>query len=293
METTEKAWAGTTFGNSLMHRWLIAVLRVVDVRLIYAFACVFVVPPTMLFSSGYGFIYRYFRECWEYGRLKACWMTYRNHCMFAQAVIDKFAMYGGKKFRVDIVGYEHFLRLARQPEGFVQLSSHVGNYEIAGYSLVANKRFNALVYLGEKASVMQNRSRMFEHTNIRMVSIRPDMSHLFEIDRALENGEIVSIPADRIWGSAKTVTARLLGREARFPQGPFSVPTMRGLDVLTVHVMKTSARGYTVYVTPLSYDKEAPRREQIEELSRQYVAELERILQMYPTQWYNYYNFWT
>ena len=289
----ERAWAGTTYGNSLMHRWLIGLLRVLDVRLIYAFAYVFVVPPSMLFRSGYGFIYRYFRERWGYGPLKACWMTYLNHCLFAQVVIDRFAMYAGKKFRIDIVGYEHFQRLASQPEGFVQLSSHVGNYELAGYSLVSeNKRFNALVYLGEKASVMENRHRMFAHTNIRMISIRQDMSHLFEIDAALADGEMVSIPADRIWGSPKSVRVAFLGREARFPQGPFSVPAMRGLEVLTVHVMKTSTRGYTVYVTPLSYDREAPRRQQIAQLSQQYVAELERIVRMYPTQWYNYFDFW-
>ena len=289
----EKAWAGTTFGNGLMHRWLIAVLRVLDVRLIYIFAYVFVVPPTMLFSAGYGFIYRYFRQRWGYGPMKAFWMTFQNHCMFAQAVIDKFAMYSGKKFRVDIEGYEHFERLAKRPEGFVQLSAHVGNYEIAGYSLVAeDKQMNALVYLGEKASVMQNRNRMFAHTNIRMISIRQDMSHLFEIDAALNDGQIVSIPADRIWGSPKYVTATFLGHEAHFPQGPFSVPAMRGLDVLTVHVMKTLTRGYTVYVTPLQYDKEAPRKQQIAELSQQYVAQLERIVRRYPTQWYNYFNFW-
>lgn len=290
----ERAWVGTTYGNSLMHRWLICLLRVLDVRLIYVFAYVFVVPPSMLFRSGYGFIYRYFRQRWGYGPLKACWKTYLNHCLFAQVVIDKFAMYGGKKFRIDIVGYEHFLRLANQPEGFVQLSSHVGNYELAGYSLVSEqKRFNALVYLGEKASVMQNRDRMFSHTNIHMVSIREDMSHLFEIDAALANGETVSIPADRIWGSSKAITATFLGHEAHFPQGPFTVPAMRGLDVLTVHVMKTSTRGYTIYVTPLTYDKEAPRKRQIAELSKQYISELERIVRMYPTQWYNYYDFWT
>ncbi len=289
----EKAWAGTTFGNGLMHRWLIALLRVLDVRLIYIFAYVFVVPPTMLLGDSYGHIYRYFRQRWGYGALKAFWMTFQNHCMFAQAVIDKFAMYGGRKFRIDIVGYAHFERLARRPEGFVQLSSHVGNYEIAGYSLVAeDKRMYALAYLGEKASVMQNRQRMFAHTNIRMISIRQDMSHLFEIDAALNDGQIVSIPADRIWGSPKYVTATFLGHEAHFPQGPFSVAAMRGLDVLTVHVMKTSTRGYTVYVTPLQYDKEAPRKQQIAQLSQQYIAELERIVRRYPTQWYNYYNFW-
>ena len=291
---SEQKWDGTTYGNRLMHRWLIRLLRIVDIRLLYAFAYVFVVPPSMLFRPGYGFIYRYFRQRFGEGPLKACWHTYRNHCLFSQAVIDKFAMYAGKKFDIRIEGYEYFLRLAKKPEGFVQLSSHVGNYEIAGYTLVAeDKRFNALVYFGEKETVMTNRNRMFSQTNIRMIPIRQDMSHLFELDAALSGGETVSIPADRIWGSPKYLTATLLGAEAHFPMGPFSVATMRGLEVVTVHVMKTSTRGYTIYVTPLTYDHEAPRRQQMQQLLDAYVAELERIVRMYPTQWYNYFEFWT
>jgi predicted LPLAT superfamily acyltransferase len=195
---------------------------------------------------------------------------------------------------------------ARQ-EGFVQLSAHIGNYEIAGYTLVSQKkRFNALVYAGEKASVMRNRDKMFADTNINMIAVSPDMSHLFEIDKALAEGEIVSMPADRISGSPKYIEhdfldalapkrafdAQSLGAKAKFPFGPFSVVTMRSLDVLAVNVMKTSLKGYKIYVTPLCYDKTAPRQEQIRQLCGAYVAELEKRVRQYPTQWYNYYEFW-
>ena len=169
----------------------------------------------------------------------------------------------------------------------------MGNYEIAGYTLVAeSKRFNAIVFFGEKASVMENRNKMFAHTNIHMIPIREDMSHLFEIDRALSEGEIVSIPGDRIWGSPKVLKAEFLGKEARFPMGPFTVAAMRGLDVLAVNVMKESSKCYRIYVTPLDYDKQAPRRRQTDQLLHSYVAELERLLALYPTQWYNYFDFW-
>ena len=288
----EKQWDGTTYGNGLMHRWLIGLLRRIDVKIIYVFAYVFVVPPCLL-RPGYKFIYRYFRERFGLSPLAAFWKTYLQHGMFAQAVIDKFAMYAGKKFDIDIEGYEHFERLAKRPEGFVQLSSHVGNYEIAGYSLVAeNKPFNALVFFGEKASVMENRMKMFEHTNIRMIPIREDMSHLFELDSALSNGQTVSIPGDRIWGSSKAVTVNILGKEARLPMGPFKVITTRALDAIVVHVVKVAARRYKIFVTPLNYDKEASRNTQVEQLSTQYAAEVERVVRLYPTQWYNYFPFW-
>ena len=139
---------------------------------------------------------------------------------------------------------------------------------------------------------MKNRNRMFAETNTRMIAISPDMSHLFEIDKALADGEIVSMPADRFSGSAKYIEHDFLGAKARFPLGPFSASTMRGLDVLAVNVMKTSLRGYKIYVTPLPYDKTATRQEQIRQLSLAYVRELERRVRQYPAQWYNYYEFW-
>ena len=44
-------WSGTTFGNGGMHSALIAVMKVMDVRLIYAFVSVFVVPVCLILNT--------------------------------------------------------------------------------------------------------------------------------------------------------------------------------------------------------------------------------------------------
>lgn len=288
-----KPWAGTTYGNGWMHHWLIRILRHIDIRLLYAFVAVFVIPVCLIVNPAQRITYRYFRRRWGMSWWKACINTYRNFYLFAQVVIDKFAMYAGKKFEIDVIGYEHFKTLVGKPDGFLQLSAHVGNYEIAGYTLTSeHKRFNALVFGGEKASVMENRNKMFEGTNIKMIGIRHDMSHLFEINDALVKGEIVSMPADRIFGSQKSLTVSLLGKEALLPSGPFSVATMRSLSVLAVNVMKVSCKAYKIYVTPLQYDNTLPRKQQTQQLAEAYAKELERIIRLYPLQWYNYFDFW-
>ena len=140
---------------------------------------------------------------------------------------------------------------------------------------------------------MRNRNSMFVKTNVSMIAIRQDMSHLYEIDNELSAGNIVSFPTDRSAGSTKSVKVEFLGREASFPQGPFSVATMRGLNVLAVNVMKEGLSRYKIYVTPLDYDRSQPRRVQIEQLAKAYVAELEKRVRQYPTQWFNFYDFWS
>ena len=289
----QKQWAGSTYGSGWMHRCLIRSLRFIDVRFLYLFSAIFVIPVCLVLNESRKTAYHYFRRILGYGRCKAAWSVYVNHCLFGQVVIDKFAMYAGKRFDVEVDGMQYFNELASRDEGFLHLSSHIGNYEIAGYTLVSERKtINAVVYAHEKATVMENRNNMFVKTNIRMITLKSDMSHLFEIDQALCNGDIVSFPTDRFMGQAKCVECDFLGKPAKFPQGPFSVATMRGLDVLGVNVMKRGWRGYTIYVTPLQYDKTAPRREQIKQLSDSYVKELEKRVRQYPTQWYNFFEFW-
>ena len=294
-ELKHDKWVGTTYGNGWMHQWLIRGLKVIDVRLLYAFASVFIVPPTMIVNSkARKTTYRYFRDRMGYGRLKSAWNTYVNHCKFSQVVIDKFAMYAGKKFRITIDGNDRFLELANQPSGFVQLSSHIGNYEIAGYSLVAKtKRFNALVFGGEKESVMANRSKLFDANNIRMIPMMADMSHLFVIDSAITNGEIMSMPADRIFGSQKAFDIEFLGAKAKFPQGPFVLAAMRDVPMLFVSVMKVSPKHYHITVQEIKSNAEGNPRTRAAALAKEYVGLLEQTVLKHPTQWYNYFDFWT
>lgn len=289
----QKQWAGSTYGSGWMHRCLIRSLRFIDVRFLYLFSAIFVIPVCIVLNESRKTAYHYFRRILGYGRCKAAWSVYVNHCLFGQVVIDKFAMYAGKRFDVEVDGMQYFNELASRDEGFLHLSSHIGNYEIAGYTLVSERKtINAVVYAHEKATVMENRNNMFVKTNIKMITLKEDMSHLFEIDEAVCGGDIVSFPTDRFMGQAKCVECDFLGRPAKFPQGPFSVAAMRGLDVLAVNVMKTGAKKYHIYVTPLHYDKQQPRKEQIRQLSQAYVTELEKRVLQYPTQWYNFFDFW-
>ncbi len=289
----KRQWSGRTYGNGWMHLWLIRLLRVLDVRVIYAFTFVFVLPVVLLVNPSRTYIYRFMRARMKYGRCKSLWKTYVNHCMFAQLVIDRFAMFAGKEFEVRVVGMEHVERLIALPGSFMMMSSHVGNYELAGYTFKSvGKRMNVLLFSGEKASVMENRQRMFEDNNIGMVPVMDDMSHLFEINRILSDGEMLGVLADRINGSTKSLRKRLLGGDVLLPQGPFSIAVMKSVPVIAVDVIKTAARQYTVFITPLEYDAEAPRAKQIESLSQAYIDNMERTVRRYPTQWYNYFEYW-
>ena len=290
--TAERAWQGKTDGTGWMHNGLVAVMRIVPLRLMYGFVAVFVVPFYFLFSKGYKPMYHFFRNRLGYSPIKSFVWVYRNFCRFSQVILDRFYMYAGGKFDFEIENYHLYKDCAAAEPGFLILSAHVGSYEAAGYTLVATeKRYNALVFSGEAESVMRNREKMFEETNIRMIPVKEDMSHIFVMNSALADGESVSIPADRVVGEQKTVTCDFLGAPAKFPLGPFVLAAQREIVALSIHVMKETAKRYHIFIEQLS-NQGNTIREKAANLAQQYASSIESVLRKYPEQWFNYYEFW-
>lgn len=294
-------WKGTTGGLPWMQRSLIRILGVIDPRIIYVFVAL-VVPFYMLFSHrGYLAQYHFFRKRFGESRLKAFIHVYVNHYQFGQVIVDRFAVYGGRRFKFEMDGYDEVWKpLESQQNGILQMSSHIGNYELAGYSLRSEfKRFYALVFLGETETIMKNRTKVFAPNNIVMVPVMPDMTHIFTLNTALAEGHIVSMPADRIFGSYKSLNCRFFGADAKFPKGPFSLAVARDCAVLSVFVMKKDWQTYHIIIRNLceSLKRISPElhknkivRQQA--LADEFVRQLEKVLLLYPTQWFNYYEFW-
>ena len=202
------------------------------------------------------------------------------------------AAFAGKKFDMEVPRMDLFQVLCAGEDGFVQLSSHVGNYEMVGYSLVSPKRINALVFGGETATVMQNRALLFGETNVQMVPVSEDLSHIFALNNALADGEIASLPGDRILGSQKTVECRFFDAPALFPAGPFTLAVQRDVPILCVFVMKEGRRKYQVVLERLPEPGGATKQERVQTLADAYAATLESVVRRYPDQWYNFYDFW-
>lgn len=292
-EPAHSQWSGRTDGTPFMQKALIVLFKVVPLEVIYAVMAL-VVPFYMLFNrKGYLAMYHFFRQRLGKGWLGAVGHVYLNHFRFGEVVLDRFATYAGVRFKLTIDGNEHFLRLNEGEKGFMMLSSHVGNYEQAGYVLKSDRKsFNALIYSGESATVMNGRKRQFVDSNIHMIPVQADMSHLFLLNSILDEGNIVSMPADRCFGSAKSVGCRFFGAEAQFPLGPFATAVQKEVPALAVMVMKEGTRRYRAFVRPVECDTTLPRRQQMTAMAQNFATTLEEIVRHYPHQWYNYFEFW-
>jgi predicted LPLAT superfamily acyltransferase len=275
-----------------MFKALILMLKTINIKVFYAFMAICVIPVTLVFSSGARLTFRYFHQRRGYGWWKSLSATYKNHCLFGQTVIDKFAMYAGHKFQIAYQGLESYQKLLELPDAFIQLSAHIGCSEILGYSLHVDKPCNVLVYGGEKASLMGYRKASFGDMNIRMIPVGMENTNSDAIVEALDRGEILSAFADRMMNINKVVVSTLHGSKVNLAKGPFSLATTRGIEVIMASTMKEKDGSYTAYFTPLPYDKTLSKSEQRQQLADAYTAEIERLLDMYPYQWFNYSDLW-
>ncbi len=288
-------WKGRTGGTPWMQRFLISYLRHFSLRSLYCLMSL-VAPFYMVFNhSGYLAIYHYFRRRMRLNPILSFFWTWKNHYRFGQIIMDRFALYAGHKFDFDVVGGEEFDRLCGQDAGMVILGAHIGNYELSGYTLSAGKKkIYTLVFGGETQTVMDQRAEAFAQNGIEMIRVEEDMSHIFKVNEALVEGNIVSMPGDRMFGSGKHLDCRFLNGDAVFPAGPFTVASQRNLPVFAMFSMKESTHRYRLYVHRLDDEESraADRKTRTELLLKKYVRYMEQALLLYPAQWFNYFEFW-
>jgi predicted LPLAT superfamily acyltransferase len=296
MKQHSRQWKGKTGGGKFGQKSLFFMLRFINVSLFYPILFA-VVPFYMLFGrNGDRAIMRYFKQCYELSTWRSFWRTFRNHLIFGQVVLDKFSILAGNKdhYKVEVTGKSYFEELMSKSTGFIVVSSHIGNFEMGGLVFQQDKRqLHALVYGGEAQEMYQARVDAMKKAGINAVSVNEDMSHLFIIKQALENGEILTILCDRTHGSLKNVKCNFLGKNACFPLGPFRLAAQMNVPMIALFMMKERRKKYHAYIFPLEVNEaEVGLAKKAELLAREFVGNCEQMVRKYPLQWFNFYNFW-
>lgn len=293
-QENKKAWTGKTGGTRRMQESLITIFRHVDVRWLYPLMWLWIAGYILFASSPRRGIWYYWRKRRGCSFFRSCLALVKNFCEFGKVILDRFAAYAGRKVNIRIVGQEIISSLNAREGGYIVLSTHIGNQELAGYSIRAAKPFHILTFMGDTATVNDNRRRSFEQMGLYMLPLCSDGSHVVEMHNVLSEGHVLSIHGDRLFYGGRTLLCNILGEEACFPEGPYRFAVLEGVPVITMFMMRERTGEYTLHVKQLSdgtYEA-AGRKQQAQELLERYVRANEEILAEYPHQWYHFYEFW-
>ena len=179
-------------------------------------------------------------------------------------------------------------RVAHLQGGFISLTAHVGNWELAGRLLAGRAGRTTHVVVAEDEALDLGRWVRRDGEGVRFVSrSRPTVS--LELVAALRRGEVVAVQGDRALGTRGDVLLPFFGALAPFPLGPFVLARAVGVPLVPAFCVLDESYRYTVTVTePLTVARGGE-----EEAARTWVAALERIVGERPTQWFNFFDVWS
>jgi predicted LPLAT superfamily acyltransferase len=289
-------WEGKSKGNKLGYKIFVYVVRTFGVLPAYLLLR-FVAGYYFLFSrKSSRFSYQFFRYRLKYSWLRSILSIYRNYYVFGQTLLDKIIVMAGidNKFTYDFDGEDNLRKIVEAGKGGILLSAHVGNWEAAGHLLRRlNTRINVVMFDAEHEQIKNYLSEVTGGRNFNVIVIKNDLSHVYAIGEALGRNELICLHADRFLEGNKIMTMTFLGKEANFPAGPFLLAAGFKVPVSVVFAFKDSSTHYHFFGSPLQMRSEAQSKHGFSNsLCAFFVQELEEKVKRYPTQWFNYYNFW-
>jgi len=290
------SWKGQTRGGVLGYKIFVLTLRIAGLRVAYFILGCVVFYYCLFAPAAARASYRFYRHIRHFSAFRSLLGVYRNFYAFGQILLDKIVMLAGftNKFTFNFEGEEH---LRNMHEGGLLISAHVGNWEIAGQLLNRlDKKVNILLFDAEHQQIKKYLDQVYTNRNVHFIVIREDFSHFEEIRQAALNKEIIAMHGDRYVEGNRVVPFTFIGKTALFPTGPFTMAGKIGLPVSFVFAVKETPTHYHFFATPAKriehFTNLRLRNGKIREIMQEYIENIEKTVNRYPFQWFNFYNFW-
>lgn len=285
-------WEGKSKGTLLGYKLYIFFLSTFGIGTAY-FVLRFVVAYYFLFSfQSSKAIYYYFKKRLGYSKLRSIFSIYKSYYTLGKVLTDRVAISTQfkDKFSYAHDGIEHIDYLLEQNKGGILISAHVGNFEIAHYFLQDRYSISKIFMVtthAEHVNIKEYMDGIVAESTMKFIVVQDDMSHIFEIHNALDQGGLVVFTGDRYLPGSKKLTENFLGAKADFPLGPYLLASRLKVPVLFVYVMKGPKRDYNLYARQAIVKARNPQA-----LLKEYTQSVAWILEKYPLQWFNYFDFW-
>lgn len=293
------SWSGKSKGKPLGYRIFIFILKNINIRVAY-FIVWFVALYYFLFTDKKA-ISDFYKTAFNYKGRRLKKSIFGNFYMLAKVMLDRITLLAGYKgnYTFDFEGEDRLIKMAEAGKGGIILGAHAGNWEVAGKLLTRLKTpVHIVMYDGERSEIKEILEESSGGKAFNVVSIKEnDLSHIFEIKEIIKRGELIAMHGDRFMPGNKFHLCSFFKRKAPFPLGPYYLAASLKVPLCFVSTMKESRRHYHFYATePMYVGGEKPSRKtlhsDVQEIAEKYAANLESVVQKYPRQWFNYYNFW-
>ncbi len=248
-----------------------------------------------------------------FGFFKRQVMMYKQLLLFAQTLTDRgyqsqssdvdcFEFTNAKEteaFPFSLLDRSAFMeRLEDGSQGMVLVTSHVGGWELALTQFVHLETRKEIVSVmhgvpGQYAHSSRKESNQGERAKTIYYNLRENS--IMDLKRQLTLGHAVGVMGDR----PVTASCEILpffGKLAYFDTTPFRLALACNSSVTLVFSFKIDSHHYTLYLVPLKLDPmddSLSTQERVVKMTMEYVRSLECLVRKHPTQWFNFFRFWS
>ena len=234
----------------------------------------------------------------DHGPLRRLTDAYRLFVSQGKTFIDRYYLASGLgEFQVDLNGYDKVEKvLAESDQGFILLTSHVGNWQVVMTFLEKmDKRIHLLMRPEDNPAVKESLNIDGEDDMIKVISPDQFLGGVVEMMNMIRNGDIVSIMGDRSYGYS-SLPVSFLGDQADFPYGAFTIAAASGRPIVVLLSAKVATKHYRIDIVEVlrpAYEGRAKKKEeQLAKWVQEYAGLLESYLTDHPFQCFLFHDIW-
>jgi len=226
--------------------------------------------------------------------------VFRHIHMFAATLLDRlfFLARGERDFEVEVEGLAALDRCIDAGKGVLLVGSHQGSFE-------------ALRALGARRPDVPLRVVLDKQKTPALTAVlealAPDVgaavidaslggtSVALAMAESAASGAMVALLADRGHRSETTRQVPFLGKPAPFPVGPWLIASALKVPVVLCMGIYLGGNRYRLIFEAFSDGIDVPRATRdaaLDEVVSRYAARVEHYAQVYPFNWFNFYDFW-
>lgn len=230
------------------------------------------------------------------------WTRYRRGLAlfhnYAQMLADSYALHQGLPLDFDVssFGRHHLLDAVAAGRGAIAATGHLGMWQVGPF--LAEWRGLPQFYLAMAAEpnpMVQQFEQRFRD-RFRIIYTTESPFSVLKLASVLREGAIVGMQVDRHLGG-HAMAVPFCGRTAWFPTGPATLARATGAPLVPSFFVVEPAlpgqrRRLSHYLDPaIAVPQTADRGADIALATQQLVASYERMVRRFPTQWYQFFDF--
>ncbi|MEN7973783.1 MAG: hypothetical protein ABFR47_08115 [Verrucomicrobiota bacterium] len=232
----------------------------------------------------------------EMSAFRKWWMVYLLFVSQGKNLIDRHALVAGAvDFDTAIEGYGQLENFSQDKQGFILLTSHVGNWQTVMHSLEKLDRTVHLLMRPEMNPAVRDAVQVDAgEARVKIISPDQEMGGVLEVMKALEMGDIVSIMGDRTYG-ADSVQVDFVGGAVSFPYSAFHIAASARCPVVVLLSSKTGINAYSVNMAEVLWPKlerGGDRKAQLRDWVQRYADILGNYLLAHPLQYFIFHDIW-